>query len=249
MPSSNVLFQFSLRKLFVTAFCVALVCAILASMRREGMRHEKVACMLKSTGATVSFSGESFRPSGRPGEVIILSPESGVRLESDSNISFLRKIKTQAAFRRLNECKIVSREKLKDSIDSLQELTFVDTLSLSSTCITDSQLAEIFARIGIRKLELSRERLVMRNPKWLAATRLEELSMYRVPFPDGAIQFLPETLVHFDATHSLISDEGLEGFLRLKSLKTLILTRTRTSRTGVEQLRSKMQDCKIVWES
>jgi len=82
----------------------------------------------------------------------------------------------------------------------------------------------------------------------LTSQKLTWLCVAQTQFSDPAIADLPASLIYFDATRTRISDRGLAGFVRLKRLKSLDLSRTPTSQAAIEVLRQDMPWCEVHWE-
>jgi hypothetical protein len=173
----------------------------------------------------------------------------GSRMEKRSTLpEFVETVGASNAFRRIERVTLRPRSDLKSALSLVRELGDVESMSFYDTGVTESQISDTLNELHIRALYISSENLPRTNIPWLNHPGLTWLCVARTQFSNPAIDDLPTSLEYFDATRTRINDEGIDSFLRLKNLKTLILRRTPTSRAQIEKLKTKMPWCEIGWE-
>lgn len=212
----------------------------------DGYQHRNVAGSLESRGNIVVFTHrETIRLPRRPGL-------PGIPLKEVSTLPPIVESTGLGYFvRRIHRVTIRSSDphNLELSLSQLSSLGQLNSLSFYDTGVTKQALAALLSHTRVEHLYVASEKLSRRRMPWLNHDGLKWLCVARTQFSDPAIDDLPQSLEHFDATRTRISDQGLSKFKRLRHLKKLVLRRTPTSPKAVNDLRSEMPWCEIRWES
>ena len=239
--------RFSLRFLLMALlFCAALL-GWLASLTAEGEAHARVATELANLGSIVRFTQYDAVPiSGTRNSIVEL--DDVVQIQKTVAPTFRDRIRGSVLSRRIAGVKIENKLNLASRLEILGRLQQIDSLAFTNTGITDSQLTDVLSKTRVRSLDLSREKFAWTSDMNFGGQGMIWLCVARTQFNDASIGIVPTTLEHLDATHTRVTDAGLPAFMRLKSLKTLNLSRTRTSRAKIEMLRDDMPWCAIEWQ-
>lgn len=175
---------------------------------------------------------------------------TGTSIEEKSTLPvFMERFGFASAVRRVEGVTIRSRSELPTALELVKEIGELDSISFYNTGVTQSQLADTFDSVHVRKIYARGEALPRTSMKWLNHDGLTWLCLNRTQLSNPALDDLPDSLEYFDATRTRINDDGLNSFVRLKNLKTLNLRRTPTSEIAINSLRQRMPWCKIKWES
>ena len=242
-------FQFSLRSLLLVTFVFALMLGWLRTRRNEGRLHERVAVELQSLGCSSEFS--HYELVKVPGAAGFLAALTG-RTERQSTLpSLVEKLGLDPIVRRIRRVRLRTHDpkKLQSALLLLKDIDALESVSFCRSGVVDEkQLADLFDSVAVGSLYIHNEKLPRTRMSWLDNENLTWLCVARTQFSNPAIDDLPLSLTYFDATRTRINDEGLNGFVRLKNLKTLWLRRTPTTEEAIEALRRKMPWCAISWE-
>ncbi len=130
----------------------------------------------------------------------------------------------------------------------LKKLRGIPTLSIYSDQFELSDLQEVLADMRVQSLYLRGMRLPRTGISVLSQDGLTWLGVMHTQFSNPAIDDLPLSLEHFDATRTRINDEGLPKFAKFTNLKKLILRRTPTTLNAIIALRKEMPWCEIDWQ-
>lgn len=157
---------------------------------------------------------------------------------------------TRWTARRIRYVTFRSRDKrqIREAIAVVKQLGSVDSVASHETGIELQQVDELLSSIRINSLFIASEVLPRTRIPAFNRQPLRWLCVARTQFSNPAIEDLPDSLTYFDATRTRVTDEGLEGFRRLRRLKTLILRRTPTTQAAIDQLAQQMPWCQIHWE-
>lgn len=142
----------------------------------------------------------------------------------------------------------MNSQQVDEAIEQLRPIGSIETFGSYDAPLEVSQLETLLSKVRIRSLYVSQAKLPRGRIPCLGYQSLEWIYVGRSQFSDPAIEDLPLSLKHLDATRTRITDNGLASFVRLKNLKTLILRRTQTTQEGIEKLQQQMPWCKIAWE-
>ena len=228
-----------MRAMLFAVAAVAVACAIMTGMIREGWRHDQIAARLDKAGATTLWS-------------YYFPITSGQRKLPD----WMERIRWMAPFRRIENVHIGSRSEDFDAqFSALAELgsVHVVTARLSSSSNPPpgfgiQELNRLMSQVRMDSLQIESVQLPRGRIPALSRQALSWLCVARTQFSNPAIEDLPLSLTYFDATRTRITDEGLPSFTRLKKLRSLSLRRTPTTPEAVEKLREQMPWCHIAWE-
>ena len=239
--------RFSLRFLFLALLLCAALLGWLASLKAQGEAHARVAEELASLGSIVRFTqDDAVAISGTRNSIVEIG--GVVQIQNTVGPTFINRIRGSVLSRRIASVKVQNKPNLASILELLGQLQQIDSLAFTNTGITDSQITTVLSKTRVRALDLSREKFAWTSDMNFAGKGMIWLCVARTQFNDASIGFVPATLEHLDATHTRVTDAGLPAFIRLKSLKTLNLSRTRTSRAKVELLRDHMPWCAIEWQ-
>lgn len=206
----------------------------------EGKRHQRIAAELEAGGVNVLLSHYAGVPVSGP---------SGTYFEYQSILpGFMEQTGLSLAVRRIRKVtmgtsQIPAASPLLRQIGELDKLQFYD-----NSGVTASQLESLLSDVQVQRLLIPMAKLPPTGLEWLNREGLTQLGVFRTNFSNPAIDDLPESLEWFNAGETLINDDGLDAFVRLKHLYWLNLSGTPTSEAAIEDLRKKMPWCEIKWE-
>ena len=243
-------FHFSLRSLLLGTYFIAVPLAWLAWQLVEGRQHHRIASDLLALGCSVQFSHREWVPvASRPSYSV--ATNAGTAVEERSTLpQLMETLGLSTALRRIDSVRLrpQNQKELASALILVKRLGDLDSVSFYDTGVTESQLASLLSDVDITKLYIEGETLPPTNMAWLNKDSLTWLCVSRTQFSNPAIEDLPLSLNYLDATRTRINDDGLDSFVRLQNLDTLILRRTPTTKEGVEALRARMPWCDIRWE-
>jgi hypothetical protein len=234
--------QFRLRTLLVLVTAAAATCGWIAWRIREGQAHREVYEAIFRAGHSADWSHY---------KLVALPGSQPVNSQLQSTLpTWLEATPLAAAVHRIDRVAVYGRgrKSYEQVLELLERLGRVRILSVYDKTMDEERLERLVGAAQIEKLYLERTRLPRGRIPWLAEQRLTWLCVAHTQFSDPAIADLPATLQSFDATRTRISDRGLAGFVRLRRLKSLDLSRTPTSSSAIEELRRQMPWCEIHWE-
>ncbi|QDU73303.1 hypothetical protein Pan97_02720 [Bremerella volcania] len=232
--------RLSLRMLLVLVALVAVLFGLVSHQMRVARLHADVANNLRAMSVDVASTRATH---------LYLGP---IPIEiTDQRQAMLDKFGANDLTYRIG--RIVFREdmreeKLNKTINELRRLDSFFHLSSYGSEITQTELARLLEDTHVDTLYLEGMKVDRRGIPCLHGSEVRWLLLARTQFSDPGIDDLPDTLEHLDVTRTRITDQGLDKFVRLKNLKTLILRRTPASEEGIEALRQKMPWCRIAWE-
>lgn len=240
----SVRHSFRKRRLVQLGCLLFAVCACWCIwLSAEGHRHATIAEQLIVARCGVEFTHTEFVP---------------IATSRDGSRTTMREISTlhpvfemmglETLFRRIKHVRVYSRSFLPEALDLIKEIEDLDGVSFSDTGITQSQLSDTFSEVRVRNLYARSEMMPRTNLGWLNHDGLQWLCLNRTQLSNPAVNDLPTSLEYFDATRTRINDDGLAGFVRLKNLKMLNLSRTPTSKQAIDKLQRQMLWCEIKWE-
>jgi hypothetical protein len=246
---ASSLLRFGLRTMLVLTTIAALLPGYLAFKIAEGRRHEKIAAALKKEGGWVDYTHYELVPVQTTAQA--LAGITGQEYQYQSTLpDYIESTPLAHAIRRINRVVInaADEEGQKRAVETMQGLKRVNNLSIYTVGFEGKQIEKMLDKTRVNTLFIQGAKLPRTRIGFLNHEGLTWLCVARTQFSDPAIADLPESLTYFDATRTRISDEGLDGFLRLRNLKKLILRRTPTTPEAIARLRDQMPNCKITWE-
>lgn len=231
--------RWSLRVLFVFIGLIAIGMAWISYQMRMGHVHEDAAKKLRELGVSIDWKLVETTP---------LSPNS-YRVEKKLP-SWMERLGVGAMFQRLSRVQISdqSPEKVDLAVQQIVRLKQLPHFSSYNAPLTETQLETLLDHVQFESVYLQSMKLGRGPIPCFQNSNITWLLVARTQFSNPAIDDLPMSLEYFDATRTRISDEGLEKFVRLKNLQKLILRRTPTNKSAINDLRKKMPWCEIEWE-
>jgi hypothetical protein len=227
--------RFGMRAMFWAVAAVAVACAIVTGMVREGWRHDQIAARLLKAG------GYAYRSDS-------VTPGKGKLPD------WLESIRGMTPFRRITHASLDGsrRDGFDGQLSVLAELGSVPIVSADAGNDSNApvvfgiqELNRLMSQVRVDTLEIQSAQLPRGRIPAFSRQPLSRLSVRRTQFSNPAIEDLPLSLTYFDATRTRITDEGLASFTRLKKLRSLSLRRTPTTPEAVERLREQMPWCHI----
>ncbi len=231
--------RWSLRVLFVIVGLAAIGMAWVSYQMRMGYVHEDAAKKLRELGASVDW---------QLAETTQVGPNA-YRVEKKVP-PWMERLGVGGMFQRVSWVQISNRipNRIEEVIEQIIRLERLPHFSSYNAPLTEPQLERLLDHVQIETLYVQSMKLGRERIPCLQNTNLKWLLVARTQFSNPAIDDLPLSLEYFDATRTRISDEGLEKFVRLKNLQKLILRRTPTSKSAIDELQKKMPWCEIEWE-
>lgn len=215
---------------------LVLILILIALPFYDGKRHQRIAEELESRGAVVLFSHFQLVNTGTHFEYQSALPD------------FMDQTNLSLGVRRIRKVRVVGSSELPAVLPLVRQIGELDQLALMSSGMTASQLESLLSDMRVSSLDIRGCRLPQTGIPWLNREDLTYLVVERTNFSNPAIDDLPDSLTGLNAVGTLINDDGLDSFLRLKHLRVLALTGTPCTEAAIEDLRKKMPWCKIEWE-
>lgn len=238
-PKRSFRVRWSLRVLFLLVALFAVGMAWVSYQMRMGYVHEEVAQKLREHGARIDwkrFERTQFA--------------NGAFRDDKKVPPWMDTFGAGPMFQRIKQVFLHdfrSPEKIDEAIDQINRLGSFDAFSCYNSTITEAQVARMLEHVQLESLYISEVPLGRKNLPWLQHPGLKNLVVFRTQFSNPAIDDLPESLEFLNATRTRINDDGLDKFVRLTNLRSLILRRTPTSKEAIEALKKKMPWCNIDW--
>ena len=247
--------RWSLRVFVVLISLACIAFAVAAHWMRQGQIHEDVAEKIRPLGGIVTWELTRMQP------VAMGTPQTGTKGNAGLSLGFveyelkggpdwMRTIGVEPAFQRIEHVWLMDQreEHLAAFLHEIERLGSVKGVGIFDAPVTEKQLERLLDTLTISHLTISQTDSIggQRMP-FLRDSQLALLSFNDVPLTDTVLDDLPDTLTHFSATNTNITDAGLDKFVQRKNLKDLVLDQTPTSEAAIEDLREKMPWCEIKW--
>lgn len=214
---------------------------------RVGQLHESIADKAANHGALIRWKLQRTEPVQM---TMATGTTTSFFVTKKGGPDWMMRLGVEPVFQRMEAITFRqhSAKQLEALLQDIEPLDRIKILSIDSVPVSESHIERLLDSLEIETLAICNTSIGRRPMPCLRESRLTWLSFHRTQLSDVALDDLPETLTHFDATRTRITDDGLDKFVRLKSLKTLVLRRTPTSQAAIEKLQSEMPWCNIAWE-
>ena len=219
-------FQYSVRSLFALVLLVAAPCAWLSIEIRDAKRQQQAVATIRQNGGEVAYDYEIAHRRANGGRLLtrVLGPD------------FFNRV-------------VLAKIEGGVSLTQLQELTYLQTLSLDASWHTNDELNNIGLLSQLERLQLRGTRLElatfqarrsMLSDAGLAhirrLRRITVLDLRGNPITDAGIDYLADLseLQELDLGFTNVAGPGLNGIRRLPALRTLNLRCTKISDSGLK---------------
>lgn len=244
--------RWSLRVFFFLISVVAVGIGWVSYHMRTGYLHEDVAAKIADSRAIVYWKLTRtvvFDAQDSAGNTIFLFGAGTAKVKAAPD--WMQTLGVEPVFQRIIGVNIngASPEQLAYCLQQIKRLDEVGELHIKDSPLSATQLRELLEEVETKTLDVRATSIEDDPLPFLRDTNLTYLHLGDAAVSGKVIKDLPETLISLNLTGTQVTDEGLEGLVRLKNLKFLTLSNTPTSEEAIEALREKMPLCKIYWQS
>ncbi len=242
--------RWSMRGFFAAITLLCVIFGLVGQRLYVGLIHADVGKQLTLPPVDTSI------PLGLPSEehvhigwTIPQDPVGRIDFARDNKLpTWMKWTNSDVLFRRLDQVLIsnsISDQELTFTFEQIHRLGELRELLIRRK-LTHEELDRLLSPLQIQKLAIYPLEDQNEPYAFLHNIGVEDLEMHAAPV--AVTENLPVSLKRLDISGSNIDDDSLDQFAQMKNLEELDLSRTITTKGGVQRLREKMPWCEVIWE-